>query len=142
MFVSLIYVLLLLLDRSYELNPVSLALFFSFARKGNEMFSTPEFKCAARECSSTLDFIVSSLGPDLDVLFAQLLEMGTGSPGFHQLRPEHWGVFRQALLFALEKRLGDRFDDEQRKAWHKVFDHISGAMIKVLRPSRRASMKY
>lgn len=103
------------------------------------MYASDEFKRSARECSNTLDFVVTSIGPDMDVLFGQLIDMVTSSDLFGRLRPEHWNVFRESLLFSLKDTLGDRFDDKARASWEKVFDSISAAMKKFLRPSRRAS---
>lgn len=105
------------------------------------MFESKEFVSAAKECASTIDFVVTSVGPDMDILFAQLCEMATETQNFYKVRPEHWTVLGQSLIDAMEKSLDTEFDDEARDAWVQVFDHISAAMIKFFKPSRRASMQ-
>lgn len=126
--------------RSLELDPFAASAFFPFAIKDESVFTTSQFQEYACECASTIDFIVGSLGPDMDMLLQQLMEMGTDSGLFVKMRPEHWRVLEQALLAALEAILGDRFDDKARASWKRIFDSISSAIIKVLRPSRRRSV--
>lgn len=104
------------------------------------MFQSKEFRESARECSSTLDFIVTSLGPDMDMLFTQLVEMGHDSGLFGKIRPEHWTLLEQSLMSALESTLGERFDENTKASWERVFGAISSTIIKVLRPSRRRSV--
>jgi hypothetical protein len=121
------------------LDPFAVAVFLPFKRD-EKTYQSPEFKASACECASTLDFIVSSLGPDMDMLFSQLMEMGHEAGLFSKIRPEHWRVLEQSLLSALEDTLGDKFDNNTRASWERVFDAISSAIIKVLRPSRRRSI--
>ena len=117
-----------------------MAVFVPFKSKDEKVYQSDEFKACACECASTLDFIVSSLGPDMDMLFAQLMEMGHDAGLFTKIRPEHWRLLEQSLISALEQSLGDRFDSNTRTSWERVFDAVSSAIIKVLRPSRRRSI--
>jgi EAL domain-containing protein (putative c-di-GMP-specific phosphodiesterase class I)/hemoglobin-like flavoprotein len=43
-------------------------------------------------------------------------------------KPEHYAMVAQALLWALEKGLGDLFTFEVRSAWIKVYDLLAAAM--------------
>jgi hypothetical protein len=123
------------------LDPFVVAVFFPlFGARGEEVFQSKEFRESARECSSTLDFIVTSLGPDMDMLFTQLVEMGHDSGLFGKIRPEHWTLLEQSLMSALESTLGERFDENTKASWERVFGAISSTIIKVLRPSRRRSV--
>ncbi|GKY90912.1 hypothetical protein MPSEU_000065200 [Mayamaea pseudoterrestris] len=129
-----------MIRRSLELDPFAVAVFLPFGTKGDKMYESPQFKASARECASTLDFIVCSLGPDMDMLFSQLMEMGNEAGLFAKIRPEHWRVLEQSMMSALEQTLGDKFDANTRASWERVFDAVSSAIIKVIRPSRRRSI--
>jgi hypothetical protein len=129
--------------RAYEFSPFDLAILFSFCNKGKgeAKFETEEFKSSARDSASTLDFIVGSLGPDIDLLYTELIDMGNRSGAMSKIRPEHWNLLRTSLFSALETALGDAvFSEKVRQCWTEVFEAITNAMIKVLRPTRRRSI--
>jgi hypothetical protein len=116
--------------------PLSFSLLFPFGTLGEEMFQSAEFQDAVRTCTYTLDFAVSSLGPDLDVLFGQLVEICLEYENFSRVRSCHWAVMETALISALEETLGDRFDTETKDAWVSVFSAISQEMIAVIKPRK------
>jgi len=105
------------------------------------MFECTEFLDYSKECVSTLDFVVTSIGPDMDILFTQLLEIVQSSDCFAKLRPEHWDMAGQVIITSLEATLGSKFDKVSRDSWMHVYNSITSSMIKVLRPSRRRSIQ-
>lgn len=129
------------IDRAIEVSHDSLKLFFPFIAKGDKMYDTKEFKDTAKQCASTLDFIVMSLGPDLDLLYNELINMAVDNGLSKKLRPEHWKTMRESLMFALEQSLGSGWVGTTKAAWEEVYDTISAAMSKAFRPSRRASIQ-
>ena len=45
------------------------------------------------------------------------------------VRPEHYAPVGAALIWVMERSLGDDFTDEVRSAWFAVYDAVSGVMI-------------
>ncbi len=45
------------------------------------------------------------------------------------VRPEHYAPVGAALIWVMERSLGDDFTDEVRAAWFAVYDALSGLMI-------------
>ena len=45
------------------------------------------------------------------------------------VRPEHYAPVGAALIWVMERSLGDDFTDEVRAAWLAVYDALSGLMI-------------
>src|SRR3569832_2526068 len=108
-----------------ELSPLSVAMFFPFGSKGDKMYGCKEFQDCSKECLSTLDFVVTSIGPDMDILFTHLMDIATSCECFGKLRPEHWTVIGQVLISSLEDTLGSRFDETARDSWTQVYESIS-----------------
>ena len=51
----------------------------------------------------------------------------------YDVRPEHFTVGGEALLWTLEQGLGDSFTAELRDAWAAAWDVVAGAMVRGLR---------
>jgi len=137
-----------LTNRAYAQSPLTVSLFFPFGRLGDGMFHTKEYREACRDVSSTIDFVVSSLGPDTEMLLAEILDMGTSNGIFAKARPEHLAIVGDAVLWALQQSLkcedgeSDQLFEKggsARSAWEHVVDQLTSALRRVLKPSRRAS---
>jgi hemoglobin-like flavoprotein len=83
------------------------------------------FEAAAEDTARMIDFVVASLGSDMDILQMQLKEMASSQEKLHRVRPEHWSVMSRALLLALESSLKERFDDDCKMGWAAVFDSVA-----------------
>ena len=57
-----------------------------------------------------------------------LEELGRRHIGYG-VRPEHYDTVGQALLFALERALGDAFTPEVEQAWAEAYQLIASTMI-------------
>ena len=44
------------------------------------------------------------------------------------VKDEHYGIVRAALLWALEKTLGDAFTPEVRAVWSEAYEYLANAM--------------
>jgi nitric oxide dioxygenase len=64
---------------------------------------------------------------DFPALAPVVRELGARHVGYGAKR-EHYASVAQALLWALEKGLGDLFTFEVRSAWIKVYDLLAAAM--------------
>jgi hemoglobin-like flavoprotein len=64
---------------------------------------------------------------DLDAVEPFLVKLGARHVRYG-VRPEHFDVGRDALLWTLEQALGDAFTPELRDAWSAAWNVIAGAM--------------
>lgn len=65
---------------------------------------------------------------NIDALEPALQAMARRHIGYGAL-PAHFAPFRESLIFALEQKLGDRFDDELRRAWLSIYDSVCKIMV-------------
>jgi len=69
---------------------------------------------------------VDGLG-NLDQIAPFLVKLGARHIRYG-VRPEHFGVVAEALLWTLEQGLGDRFTEDVREAWIAAWGVIADAM--------------
>jgi len=62
-----------------------------------------------------------------DTMQAALSNLGQRHAGYG-VRPQHFGPFKQSLMWALEKVLGPMFDGDLREAWEALFDTMAQMM--------------
>ena len=79
-----------------------------------------------RKLMSTLAFAVNSLR-DLDALMPALRDLGARHNGY-EVKNEHYGTVGAALLYTLEKGLGDAWSPELHDAWAEVYGTVSSVM--------------
>ncbi len=64
---------------------------------------------------------------DLDRLVPQVKTLGARHAGYG-VRPEHYAIVGEALIWTLERGLGDAFTTEVRLAWTRVYGLIAATM--------------
>ena len=62
----------------------------------------------------------NSVVPSLEALAQRHLGYG--------VKPEHYAAMEEALLWALERALGEAFTDEVRSAWLELYARVAGPM--------------
>jgi hemoglobin-like flavoprotein len=105
---------------------------FSFAKDTvvDEAFllKSPRLRAHAiflmRTFSSTLDM----LGPDLEVLYETLAELGEKHKRFG-LTEEHYKFMGIALVEAVQELLGDEFTGEQKVSWEECWNVMIHTML-------------
>jgi len=75
----------------------------------------------------TLALLVSSLD-DFDRVVPVLAALGRVHAGFG-VRERHYDIVEAALLWALDRGLGDAFDDETADAWATAYSAVASVMI-------------
>jgi nitric oxide dioxygenase len=65
---------------------------------------------------------------DLNALIPHVRALGARHAGYGVTR-EHYGIVAQALLWTLERGLGDAFTPQVRDAWVKVYGVLAGTML-------------
>ena len=100
--------------RLFELDPTLRPMF-----KGN-------IKEQGKKLMSTLSFAVNGLN-NLDSIVGAVEELGRKHVGYG-VKPEHYNTVGEALLWTLEKGLGDAFTADVKFAWTAVYGLLAGVM--------------
>jgi hemoglobin-like flavoprotein len=106
---------LLLYERIFTLAPAARSLF--------DDDITPQ----ARRLMAAVKIVVDGLR-NLDEVAPFLVRLGARHARYG-VRPEHFEVGGEALLWTLEQGLGDRFTPAVRDAWAAAWGIIAGAML-------------
>jgi hemoglobin-like flavoprotein len=105
---------------------------FRFTREfepgSEELFQSERFKKHATGVIHTVNTAVNMLAPDLDPLIEVLHELGKKHAQYGAL-PAHYAVVGRALIDTLQKVLGDKFTNEVKTAWARIYDVMSTSMI-------------
>jgi hemoglobin-like flavoprotein len=80
-----------------------------------------------RVSTQTLALLVSSVD-DLERVIPVLQALGRVHAGYG-VRQRHYDTVEAALLWALDRGLGDAFDDETADAWATVYSAVASVMI-------------
>mmetsp|Transcript_2891 Transcript_2891/g.6156 ORF Transcript_2891/g.6156 Transcript_2891/m.6156 type:complete len:161 (+) Transcript_2891:79-561(+) len=116
----------LVFQKLLKASPLSLTLLLPFATDGEKILENDtQFKAVAAETAYMVDFIVSSLGTDMDIVKMQLEETFAAHENFKRVRPEHWTLMGKAMLEALGETLGDRFNSNMADCWAHACDSVS-----------------
>ena len=78
-----------------------------------------------------IDFAVSFLGPDLELLQEDLVSLGKRHKGYGVIS-RHLFSMEHAVIFALEEMLDKNFTRQDRRAWELIFQMIIKAMTEGL----------
>ena len=76
-----------------------------------------------------LDTIVARL-ENLDELKGDIVAMSKRHVDYG-VKPAHYNMVGKALLYTLQKALGDQWTDEVRSAWINCYSILSGTMITI-----------
>lgn len=112
--------------RVFELAPEALGL-FSFKDEEN-LYESEALKKHATKVMTTVGVAVAGLA-DVAKLVPVLESLGQR----HKARgvlPVHYDVVGAALLYALQKGLGEKWTDDVKDAWTSVYDVVATTMIK------------
>jgi len=103
-------------ERSFELDPAI-----------KRLFARTDMAAQRGILMQTLALLVSSLD-DFERVVPVLRALGRVHAGFG-VRQRHYDTVEAALLWALERGLGDAFDDETADAWATAYSAVASVMI-------------
>jgi nitric oxide dioxygenase len=105
---------------------------FTIAPEVRPMFKS-DIGAQADKLMETLGVAISALkNPGaLAPILAQLAKRHTG----YGVRDEHYDKVGEALLWTLEKGLGDAFTPEVKKAWADLYGHVASSMKAAAKPA-------
>ena len=100
---------------------------FEIAPEVKPMFSQITIKEQSKKLLSMLSYVIHKLDSLQDILdeVAKLAQRHA----HYGVRPEHYIVVGEALLWTLEKDLAEKWNDELKEAWTLCYMTLSGAMI-------------
>lgn len=114
-----------IIGRKHEAGKIFYQRLFETAPDVKPMFKA-DMNAQAEKLMSTFGAIVGCM-QDRPTLNAMLENLGRKHVGYG-VKDEHYDKLRAALLWTLEKMLGDAFTDEARKAWSELYDMVAGVM--------------
>jgi hemoglobin-like flavoprotein len=103
-------------ERLFELDPAI-----------KRLFARTDMAAQRRILMQTLALLVSSLD-DFDTVTPVLAALGRIHAGFG-VRQGHYDTVEAALLWALDRGLGETFDDETADAWATAYSAVASVMI-------------
>ena len=91
----------------------------------------PLFKGDLREqgikLMQTLSFVVSSLN-HLDSISANIKSLGERHHKYG-VQPQYYGFVGEAMLWAFEQTLGQKFTPQVKESWEEVYTNLAVAML-------------
>jgi len=99
---------------------------FEIAPGIKHMFTTDP-KEQARKLMNMVTLIVTKL-QKLDEILSEIKNLASRH-GKYGAKPEHYAVVGECLLWTLEKGLGEKWNNETKEAWVKVYSVLAEAMI-------------
>lgn len=103
-------------DRLFELDPAV-----------KRLFAKTDMPAQRRILMQTLALLVSSLD-DFEPVVPVLQALGRVHAGYG-VRQRHYDTVEAAILWALDRGLGDAFDDETADAWATAYSVVASVMI-------------
>lgn len=76
----------------------------------------------------SVNYLVNRMN-DLREPTRKMKKLGLKHKGY-SVKPKHYHPFGKALLFCFEAHIGDKFTEEYKIAWSKLYDSVSEFMIK------------
>jgi len=77
----------------------------------------------------TLDIVISMLGPDLEDVVNDLIALGQ-SHAQNGMTAENLSSLGASIFYAIDKILGSKFTQNQRKSWHVFFQFIAAIVAR------------
>lgn len=100
-------------------------------------FFKSDMKGQGRKLMTTLNLVVASLH-NLDSIMPAVQALAVKHVAYGVI-PEHYTKVGEALLWTLEKGLGNDFTEPTRQAWIATYGTLSGAMIAAAHPESLAA---
>lgn len=88
----------------------------------------------ARKLTETLDFIVANAG-QIGSVASEVRDLAISHEGYG-VRPEHYEIAGDVLIWTLEHSLGPRFTPAEKAAWVEIYSKVTKVMIDAAYPLR------
>jgi nitric oxide dioxygenase len=115
-----------ILLNSNEAGTIFYKKLFSMAPELRQLFKG-DINSQSQKLVSLITFAVHKLNSFNDIV-SDVRTLGMRHKGY-KVKPEHYSVVNEALLWTLSKGLGDRWNDETKQAWAATYQALSKIMI-------------
>jgi hemoglobin-like flavoprotein len=116
-----------ILTRVFHLEPKARSM-FGFSQD-EEVTENPKFAVHSKVMVDMLDMAVSFLGPDLEPIEYELLDLGKRHIAYG-VQPEYLPIMERAVVYALEGILDDKLTRDDRGSWQVIFQFMIEHMTK------------
>jgi hemoglobin-like flavoprotein len=106
---------------------------FEIAPEIEPMFKRPILE-QSRKLTTILDHVIEKLDA-LDDIVENIVKLAHRHENYG-VKPEHYTLVGEALLWTLERELGDQWNDELKFAWTMCYVSISTAMLQAMKELR------
>jgi hemoglobin-like flavoprotein len=93
-----------------------------------ELLKSKRFLAHATYLLTMIESSLDMLGPDIELLTEIMDELG-GRHSRYGVKPYMYPAMGEALMFTLDKFLGDKFKESSRDSWTEVYNALSADMI-------------
>ncbi|MBO9700766.1 MAG: hypothetical protein J7604_11200 [Sporocytophaga sp.] len=118
-------------ESAYKIQDVAGPLFynrlFEIAPEVRRMFAHTNVQEQSKKLFQMLNYIIRKID-DLDVLIDEVAALA-GRHVKYGVKEHHYQIVGEALLWTLEKGLGDLWTSETKDSWIKTYAILSSAMI-------------
>jgi len=97
------------------------------------MFKRPVLE-QSRKLTTILDHVIEKLD-SLDEIVENIVKLAQRHETYG-VKPEHYTLVGEALLWTLERELGDEWNDDLKFAWTMCYVSISTAMLQAMKELR------
>lgn len=101
-----------------------------FLNPGLRPLFKEDISSQAQKLISTITFIVHKLN-DLEGILEDVKDLGLRHQKYN-VKPEDFTIVGSALLWTLENRLGELWDNETKQAWATIYSILSKVMIEAI----------
>ena len=109
---------------------------FEIAPQVKHMFRG-EMPEQSKKLMAMIGFVINKLDK-LDDIIAEVAKLGQRHGGYG-VKPEHYAIVGNALIWTLEKGLGDIWDAQVKAAWVECYTILSEAMINAAAEAEKAA---
>lgn len=102
-------------DKLFEIDPALRRLFAS------------DMRTQSQKLTSLITFVVHKLN-NIEAVLADVQALGARHRDYN-VTPEHYATVLSALLWTLERCLGEHWNDEVKEAWVAIYTLLSKTMI-------------
>lgn len=118
-------------ERLFELAPESRSLFKSDIDRQQDKFLSIIEQFLALKLRSLLTLPVNGAGSTGEVTMPGMFDLAKRHTGYG-VELEYFEAGKQALLWSIERHLGEQCDEETLEAWGEAYDIIAGSMVRVM----------
>lgn len=120
-----------LFQRLFEISPPVKKIFgypIDIDVTSAELIQSKRFENHVRTVLDKLDVALNMLGPDIELLMDIMKDLGSKHINYG-VKPEMYPILAEAILYALEDSLKEKFTPDVRQAWVETYTFLTFHML-------------